>query len=430
MSWQNILVLAVFVGVCGFIAYVGDILGRKMGKRRLSIFGLRPRHTAIVTTSITGMLIAIFTISIMSIASKEVQQLVLRGAEVLQNLHDTQIDYTIATRKLDDATRKLDDQKRIVKLVRGQAAQAISQRNRLAAEVKKIDSALRSLRMELSASQQALRQSQSKLSQANTNLVAASREIVRRQSKIKTLETAIASMDARRDWIRRDTEPRYKALRERRIIFRPGQEIDRRVIQCAQSKPAIRGDIQKLLAGASKRARSEGARIGDNNRAVEILPYDIGGRFLKESENIDLVTNNISNSSGSVVLLAISVGNAAESESTLIDLIPAYNRLIYSAGDEIAAAMIDGTSSRGAIFSSLVMFLRSEVRGAALSKGLIPTYDEDGQPSVGGIAWDQVFDLVDRIKVTNKTVQVHAVSTRETWSADTLDLKFEVGDSK
>ena len=39
-----IFVLAVVGGV---IALIGDRLGTRIGKKKLSIFGLRPRHTAV-----------------------------------------------------------------------------------------------------------------------------------------------------------------------------------------------------------------------------------------------------------------------------------------------------------------------------------------------------------------------------------------------
>src|SRR3954470_23750643 len=54
-------VVLVLLALCGFIAYVGDLLGRRLGKKRLSVFGLRPKHTAILLTVITGVLIAAVT---------------------------------------------------------------------------------------------------------------------------------------------------------------------------------------------------------------------------------------------------------------------------------------------------------------------------------------------------------------------------------
>ena len=52
------LVVLFLLAVCGLIAYIGDLLGRRMGKKRLSAFGLRPKHTAILFTIVTGVLIA------------------------------------------------------------------------------------------------------------------------------------------------------------------------------------------------------------------------------------------------------------------------------------------------------------------------------------------------------------------------------------
>src|SRR3712207_8674593 len=53
--FRSILLL---LALCGFIAYIGDLLGRRLGKQRLSVFGMRPKHTAILLTIVTGALIA------------------------------------------------------------------------------------------------------------------------------------------------------------------------------------------------------------------------------------------------------------------------------------------------------------------------------------------------------------------------------------
>jgi len=52
----------IIVLVSGLIAYVGDKVGRKMGRKRLTLCGLRPRHTAIVISVAVGMLIALLTL--------------------------------------------------------------------------------------------------------------------------------------------------------------------------------------------------------------------------------------------------------------------------------------------------------------------------------------------------------------------------------
>ena len=65
-----ILVLALMGGL---IAYLGDKLGSKIGKKRLRLFGLRPHDTSVVMTILSGILVAALTITVLTITSKEVR---------------------------------------------------------------------------------------------------------------------------------------------------------------------------------------------------------------------------------------------------------------------------------------------------------------------------------------------------------------------
>jgi hypothetical protein len=56
----GILVVILISIVAGGIAYVGDRVGHVIGRKRLSLFGLRPRHTSTIFAIGTGMLIALF----------------------------------------------------------------------------------------------------------------------------------------------------------------------------------------------------------------------------------------------------------------------------------------------------------------------------------------------------------------------------------
>ncbi len=66
------MILTIIV-VSGAIAFIGDRVGHNIGKKRLSIFNMRPRHTAIAITIVTGALIAIFTGSILFMSSSDVR---------------------------------------------------------------------------------------------------------------------------------------------------------------------------------------------------------------------------------------------------------------------------------------------------------------------------------------------------------------------
>ena len=57
----------------GLIAYMGDKLGTKVGKRKMSLFGLRPKHTSIIVTIVTGLLVAATTVGVLTITSQSVR---------------------------------------------------------------------------------------------------------------------------------------------------------------------------------------------------------------------------------------------------------------------------------------------------------------------------------------------------------------------
>jgi uncharacterized protein (DUF3084 family) len=55
--------IPILIVVSGVVAYIGNLVGRAVGRRRLSVFGLRPRYTATLITIITGMLITLISIT-------------------------------------------------------------------------------------------------------------------------------------------------------------------------------------------------------------------------------------------------------------------------------------------------------------------------------------------------------------------------------
>lgn len=65
--------ILVLVVVSGVIAYIGDVLGTWVGKRRLTIFGLRPRITALLVAVSTGILITLLTLGVATILSEDVR---------------------------------------------------------------------------------------------------------------------------------------------------------------------------------------------------------------------------------------------------------------------------------------------------------------------------------------------------------------------
>ncbi|MDL5057722.1 DUF3084 domain-containing protein [Geitlerinema calcuttense] len=85
MTIGIILIVAILV-LGGVLATLGDRIGTKVGKARLSLFNLRPRDTAVLITIVTGVLISGSTLGILFATSKPLRRGVFEYDETQRNL--------------------------------------------------------------------------------------------------------------------------------------------------------------------------------------------------------------------------------------------------------------------------------------------------------------------------------------------------------
>jgi uncharacterized protein (DUF3084 family) len=112
MFW-TILALCSLVGLSGFIAYYGDLQGRRWGKRRVSWFGLRPKHTAIVVTTLTGSVIA--AISIVSVLAivPPIRHIITNGETAIRDNRRLVMALQQKERSLQESVRENNNQSRL-----------------------------------------------------------------------------------------------------------------------------------------------------------------------------------------------------------------------------------------------------------------------------------------------------------------------------
>ena len=104
----GIVLIAVLVITGGAIAFIGDRLGSKVGKKKLSVFGLRPRHTSIIVTIITGILITTLTFGIMAAVSENVRTALFGMEKLNQKMQLTQSTLEQAEKELSQANASRD----------------------------------------------------------------------------------------------------------------------------------------------------------------------------------------------------------------------------------------------------------------------------------------------------------------------------------
>ena len=185
-----LLILAVLL-LGGVLATIGDRLGSRIGKARLSLFRLRPRSTAVLITVLTGSLISALTLGLMLAVSEQLRvglfqldKIELKLSNARKNLDFSVVQLTRSEKQLNKARKDLAkaDQGRAAARQQLQQVQARAiqlraeltplqarrrvleqERDRLGKDVKSRDAELRVLQQRTNLGQQELKQLEGKV---------------------------------------------------------------------------------------------------------------------------------------------------------------------------------------------------------------------------------------------------------------------------
>ena len=103
----GIIIVLVLMVMGGLIAFLGDKIGSKVGKKRLTLFGLRPKYTSIIVTIISGTLISFFTVAVMAVVNENIR-VALFGLNKLKG------EMNELNREIADKNKQLDEGKMLL----------------------------------------------------------------------------------------------------------------------------------------------------------------------------------------------------------------------------------------------------------------------------------------------------------------------------
>lgn len=99
-----VLVLAL---LAGGIAYLGDRLGAYVGRRRLSLFGARPRTTGAIVGVLAGILIMLTTLAVLAVAFQNATRTLLNVQRTLDELNQLRAQQRVLDQRVVDANEQL-----------------------------------------------------------------------------------------------------------------------------------------------------------------------------------------------------------------------------------------------------------------------------------------------------------------------------------
>jgi len=182
-GWLLILSLLVLGGV---LATLGDRLGSRVGKARLSLFNLRPRNTAVVITVLTGSLISAVSLGLMLLVSRQLRVGLFELDQIQGRLQASRTALArsqrelaradaaqrLSQRQLSQARQRAADLRRELTPLQTQRQQLLAERAQLSQDVRQRDADIRRNKAELARVLQRIDTSARELRQLENNLIA------------------------------------------------------------------------------------------------------------------------------------------------------------------------------------------------------------------------------------------------------------------
>ena len=389
-GFRLILMLA-FIG--GLIAYLGDKVGMRIGRRRLTLFGLRPKHTSTLVTITTGILIAAASVTVLSIASEDVRTALFRMQELQQALVTTRAQYETVLDELERRQAELE--------------QTQAQRDAATRELKAAEERLLRIAAEYEAAVRDLEEAKATLQftlQRVGNLQQIGEEL---QQRIEEMRARIADMEAEiqvKEAQIRAANLQLDQIRGGELAFRAGDIVLAQVFDGSVGWEQLEEELLEFLERADMVAVQRGARIpgAQPPTALQLL----GGVF-------DGTVRILSESSSRWVVRVVSLYNTTVGEPLLVDLELIEEQLIYRRGDVIASVTIrDGT---GAAVRDELFRLLQLVSDEAIARGMLT--DQSGFVSEG-VSLQEFVDAISRVEQLGGNAVVQAVALADTKNTD------------
>jgi uncharacterized protein (DUF3084 family) len=188
-GWLLVLALLVLGGV---LSTLGDRLGSRVGKARLSLFNLRPRDTAVVITALTGALISAVSLGLLLLVSERLRV----GLFELDQIQA----------RLRDSRAALERNRQELIHSRGEVAQAQQGRTQ----------ALRSRSQALVIRDRALassRQAQAEQRKAQAGLAGAEQQVAGLRRELQPLQQERRRLEGERERLSKDVRARDSEIR-------------------------------------------------------------------------------------------------------------------------------------------------------------------------------------------------------------------------
>ncbi len=453
MADVGLILILVVLLLGGLIANLGDRIGTKVGKARLSLFNLRPRTTAVVVTVLTGVMISASTLGVLLLASSSFREMVFKFGSIRDSLDRTRKDLDRAKTEIDKSSKEKDSieseltksrtKSRQVQKTLDQineslktaiARQQATEARRQAVERQAVT--LRSEILSLQQEQQVLANQRdevrAQIAQRDQDLAARTGEIAARDREIQTRQAIIAR---NADDLKKLDQERNKLLQESQSLAQTVTDLKTQSLKLRGENLAIRLGLPAIPVNKLLASRTF-AQVRDQRTGLQVINEVItlanANAFQQIKPGIPRVTQIVNTRSeeiqqtfnqqaiqmmdgGAYLLQVRSAGNYFLGENVGEDVLVNIRtilvpyREIFPAGSSLASVKIDPTKISLENLQEELLQLVPKSRQLISSRGWLPDVGNEG---VDVSQVPNLRNFVSQIRDRSEPIEIRAISSQ------------------
>lgn len=389
----GVSIFLVLMVMGGLIAYLGDKIGSKVGKKRMTLFGLRPKYTSIIVTIISGTLISFLTVAVMAVVNENVRV-------ALFGLNKLYAEMEQLNQEIADKNKALDEGKTLL----AKRTQEVADMERRTGE---ISSELQQVEAQRSYAESQLYVVRRAYEEAQKDVKASAEEIKELENTKQELTGTISRLDEEKEWLIKNIEN----IREGTVIFRAGQVLTSAVVDENMTEETAAQVLGSVLRDINTALR-ERLNIQDENAVV----INVQRREFEDT------VRQITMSPVKKLVRVRAAGNIILGESTIVDFDIHDNLLVYRQGETVYSADMAEYGAYKNHDLKVLHFLR-DINTAAKEKGVLP---DPITGNIGQLDSREMLDVIQQVKELDGHCRLVATAKHDVYTAGPVVIDVAV----
>ena len=386
-------IFLVLIVMGGVIAFLGDRIGSKVGKKRMTLFGLRPKYTSVIVTIISGVLISFSTVAVMAVVNENVRVALFGLSRLQAQMNDLNQEIKVKNRELEKGKRQLEARNKEYEDVTKKSEET-------SRELDRVESQRVYMENELASVQDAY-------DEAQAGGEKSAREIQNLEKTKEELSSNISTLNEEKKTLLDN----IYALREGQVVMQAGQILTSVTVDENMTREQTVQVLESVLKDINNMLKQQMNITDESVNLVRISQTDF-----------DNAVQEIAGAKNKKLVRIVAAQNLIRGERLIVDFDIHDNLLVFSKGEVVYRGSLDAYKDIRNYELQVLRFLK-DLNHYAQSKGVLP---DPITGNVGVLEGQELMDVIQKVKDYGGQCILTVTAKRDIYSQGPLLIDVRV----